>query len=151
MSNPTEPQPADFHVSTDIEVRWRDLDALGHVNNAVYFTYLEMARVRYMAEVGTTTDPDPTRQFPFLLGEASCRFLSTASLGQTLRVHVRTARLGSRSFEFEYLVAERDTGKAVATARTTQVCFDFAAGRSIPVPQGLRERFEAIEGRPLFS
>ena len=143
--------PSDFHVSTDVEVRWRDLDALGHVNNAVYFSYLEMARVRYMTEVGTTGESEPGRQFPFLLGEATCRFLATASLGQVLRVYVRASKVGNRSFEFEYLVTERDSGKAIATARTTQVTFDFAAGASVPVPPWLRDRLEAIEGRPLFS
>jgi acyl-CoA thioester hydrolase len=146
-----EPTPSDFHVYADLEVRWRDLDALGHVNNAVYFSYLESARVRYMAQVGTTSDPDPGKQFPFLLGEASCRFLATASLGQVLRVHIRASRVGNRSFEFEYLVSDRESGKPVATARTVQVCFDFAEGRTVSAPPWLRDRFEAIEGRPLFS
>jgi len=142
---------AEFHVHTDLEVRWRDLDALGHVNNAVYFSYLEMARLQYMTVVGTSTETEPGRLFPFLLGEAFCRYLATASLGQVLRVHIRASKVGTRSFEFEYLVTERETGKPLATARTTQVSFDFEAGRSTPVPAWFRDRLEAIEGRPLFS
>lgn len=151
MPTPPDDVLSDFHVHADLEVRWRDLDALGHVNNAVFFTYLESARVRYMNEVGTGGEVDPGRQFPFLLGEASCRFLATAGLGQWLRVFIRASKVGTRSFEFEYVVAERDTEKPLARARTTQVCFDFAAGRTVPVPPWFRDRLEAIEGRPLFS
>lgn len=142
--------PADFRVSVDVPVRFRDLDALGHVNNAVFFTFLEIARVRYLEVLGSS-DPDPTRRFPFLLGEASCRFLSTVSLDDVVRVHVRASKVGTKSFDFEYLLTLADDGSPVATARTTQVSFDFAQGRSMAVPVEFRDKLEEIEGRPLFS
>jgi acyl-CoA thioester hydrolase len=141
-----------FKVHIDIEIRFRDLDAFGHVNNAVYFTYLEMGRVAYMRALSEAGGVERDElDFPFILGRASCRFLATSGLGQTLRVAIRASSVGTKSFEFEYEVSNRDTGKLVATAKTTQVFFDYEAKETRQIPASVRDLLEHIEGRPLFT
>ncbi len=141
-----------FNVHTDIEIRFRDLDALGHVNNAVYFSFLEMGRVAYMRAMSEAAGTERDElDFPFILGRASCRFLATAGLGQTLRVAIRASAVGNKSFEFEYEVSNKDTGKLIATAKTTQVFFDYEAKETRQIPASVRDLLEQIEGRPLFS
>ena len=131
-----------FRFSTQLEVRWRDLDALGHVNNAVYFTYLEQARFRYLREIGLLGDtPESIR---FVLAEAACTYRSPLRLGERVTVWVRTSALGNSSFVFEYRV-EGEDGRLAATARTVQVCYDYRAGRSTPLPEEWRRRIIAYE------
>ena len=131
-----------FRFSTTVEVRWRDLDAMGHVNNAVYFTYLEQARIHYLREVGFV--PGAPSGMGFILAEASCQFKSPLQLGERATIRARVSQLRNSSFVFEYR-AEAEDGRLIATARTVQVCYDYQAQRPIPVPGEWREAVIAYE------
>ena len=135
-----------FRYKVEVQVRFRDLDAMNHVNNAVYFTYFEIARIAYYGEL--TGSPD-ARDLDMILAEATCTYRSPAVYRERLDVWVRTVSLGRSSSVFEYRIVEQTTGRLVATGRTVQVMYDYAAGRSTPMPPELRARFEAFEGRPL--
>ncbi|RME25147.1 MAG: acyl-CoA thioesterase [Deltaproteobacteria bacterium] len=142
------PDAEEFRVHCDIEVRFRDLDALGHVNNAVYLTYFEMARVRYMQRLGhEELDGPPGKVFPFVLLDVYCRYHSPVVLGERVRVYIRCSRIGTSSFEFEYRMESLGDGRLVASGRSTQVHFDYSAGRAVPVPDWLREKVKSLEGR----
>lgn len=131
-----------FRFSTTFEVRWRDLDALAHVNNAVYFTYLEQARFHYLREVGLLDDS--LESIRFILAEASCTYRSPLRMGERVTVWVRVSELRNSSFVFEYRV-EGEAGRLAATARTVQVCYDYDAGRSVRIPDDWRRRIIAYE------
>ncbi len=120
-----------FRFSTTLDVRWRDLDALNHVNNAVYFSYLEQARVRYMRNLGI--EPCVPAGIGFILAEASCQFRSPLRLGERVTVRARVSELGNSSFVFEYSIAGGD-GRLAATARSVQVCYDYRREQSVPLP-----------------
>ncbi len=145
------PTPDDFRISRVVEVRFRDLDAMGHVNNAAYFTYFEIAREGYARALGHCPDDerDPRLLYPFILLETSCRFLAAAGMSDRLRVHIRAGALGTKSFRFEYLITREGDGAAIASGASTQVGFDYAAGRTRILADDLVERFEAVEQRPL--
>ena len=131
-----------FRFSTVLEVRWRDLDPMGHVNNAVYFSYLEQARVHYLRELGTI--PSDPAGIGFILAEASCQFKSPLELGERVTIHTRVSEMRNSSFVFEYRLAGGD-GRLVATARTVQVCYDYQAQHPIPIPDGWRDAVVAYE------
>lgn len=131
-----------FRFSTEIEVRWRDLDALNHVNNAVYFTYLEQARVRYLRELGIV--PDTPSGIGFILAEASCQFKSPLALGECVTVHIRVSEVRHSSFVFEYRMEGEDR-RLAAEARSAQVCYDYEAKHPIPIPAEWREAFIGFE------
>jgi acyl-CoA thioester hydrolase len=131
-----------FRFSTTVEVRWRDLDPMGHVNNAVYFTYLEQARTHYLREVGLL--PGAPSGMGFILAGASCQFKAPLELGERVTIHTRVSQLRNSSFIFEYR-AEAGDGRLVATARTVQVCYDYQARRSLPIPDEWREAVIAYE------
>jgi acyl-CoA thioester hydrolase len=131
-----------FRFSTALKVRWRDVDALGHVNNAVYFTYLEMGRVEYLRQLELiSSSPDG---IGFILAEASCHFKAALGLDDQATIYVRTSELRNSSFVFEYRIEGKD-GKLAATARSVQVCYDYQAQSSIPVPDKWRETITAYE------
>jgi acyl-CoA thioester hydrolase len=131
-----------FRFSTTLEVRWRDVDALGHVNNATFFTYLEQGRVHYLRELGFL--PDDPSEIGIFIAEASCRYKSPLRLGEQVTIRVRVSALGRSSFDFDYCV-EGEDGRLAATGRSVQVCYDYEAGRPIPMPGRWREAITAYE------
>jgi acyl-CoA thioester hydrolase len=131
-----------YRFSTALEVRWRDVDALSHVNNAVYFNYLEQARLHYMDELGFLL-PNST-DVGIIIAEASCRFKSPLKLGEHVTIRARVSEFRRTSFIFEYRI-EGEDGRLAATARTVQVCYDYEDQRPSPIPDKWREAFIAYE------
>jgi acyl-CoA thioester hydrolase len=125
------------------EVTFRDLDFFGHVNNAVYLTYIENARLGYMREVLGIESLD---DLLVIVANANVDFRSRASLGETLEVGARVSRIGTKSFDMEHEIHGPD-GRQVAAATTTLVTFDYRGDATMPVPELWRERIEAFEAR----
>ena len=136
----------EFAVWEDIPVRFRDTDAMGHVNNAVLVTYLEVARQAYWKRFRQPTD---YARVPFILAHVSIDFRSQLRVDEVVRVYLRTTWISARSFGIEYEVRERDSGRLVAEAESVQVTFDYGRQQVVPVPDWLRSELEAVEGRPL--
>lgn len=138
-----------FHFHTTIDVRFRDLDAFGHVNNAVYLTYFEIARTSYFNAVhGRRLGVE---DFGVVVAEAHCRYRSPAYLDERLVVEVATVTLRSRSFELAYRITDQADGRLVAEGRTVQVAFDHKARRTTTFPLAFRREIEAFEGRSFDS
>jgi len=122
-----------------IEVPFRDLDALGHVNHTVFLRYMEDARTRYYMELAGLTDPT---RLDFILAEVTCTYHAPAGFRDRLRCGVRPESVGTRSFVWAYRVWNEATGATVATGRSVLVSFDYAAGRTVPVPDVIRRECE---------
>ena len=125
------------------EVTFRDLDVFGHVNNAVYLTYLENARVAYLREV---LGLDSLDDLLVIVANVNIDFRTRASLGETLEIGARTSRIGTKSFDLDHEIRGPD-GRLVAAAATTLVTFDYRGDSTMPVPELWRERIEAYEAR----
>ena len=135
-----------FHVVHDMIPRFRDTDAMGHINNAVYVTYLEVARQEYWRALDGTQD---YRRVPFILAHVTIDFRSEALVNEQLLIGCRCVKIGSKSFTFEYEIREKHTGRLVVEATSVQVCYDYDRKATIPVPDALRRAIEALEGRSL--
>lgn len=121
-------------LSTEIEVRFADLDAYGHVNNAIYFTYLETARINLFRE--RFADMMQSGLL-FLVVEASCRYRKPIELNDRVHVDISTEKLGRSSFTLSYLIHDGH-GKEFAEAQTVMVCFDQGRGKAIALPADFR-------------
>jgi acyl-CoA thioester hydrolase len=119
-------------------VRFRDLDAFGHVNNAVFLTYLEQARIEFLRHLGLLGRVD---DMTMILARAEIDFRSQATLGEEIEIGVRPSRFGTKSFNLDYEL--RSHGRLVAEARTVLVAFDYASGETIELPDSWRERLAA--------
>ena len=137
---------AGFTVVRELSPRFRDTDAMGHINNAVYVTYLEVARQAYWQTLDAEAD---YRRVPFILAGVKIDFRSEALVQETLELALRCAWIGTKSFGFDYEIRERTSRRLVVEASSVQVCYDYAAKRSIPMPAELRRRLETLEGRDL--
>jgi acyl-CoA thioester hydrolase len=133
-----------FRFATPIEIRFRDLDAFGHVNNAVYFTYMEMTRVAYFKRVGLLQAEFPSPFF--IIAEATCQFKAPIRLTTDLSIKVRVGRLGNSSFDMDYEFVDTASEQTLATGRTVQVMFDYAQRRSVPIPEQWRATLIEFEG-----
>ena len=130
-----------------VEVRFRDLDVLGHVNNAVYLTYMESARMAWWFHVTRKRD---LRDIGVILARIEVDFRSPASYGDTLDVGVACASIGRSSFALELDVTDHRTRRLVAEGRAVMVRFDYAANRPVPISGELRQLILAQdpEARP---
>lgn len=138
---------AAFRLLEPIVVRWGDVDQMGHVNNAKYFTYCESARMSYFAAIDLPRHRANERHGPALVA-ASLDFRRQVHWPAELEVGVRTAEVGRSSFRHEYAIFRRGGGEVVAEGSGVVAWVDYAAGRAIPLPDGLREairRFESGE------
>jgi acyl-CoA thioester hydrolase len=115
-------------------VRFRDVDSLGHVNNAVFLTYLEEARIAYLLPFGA----DVTNM---ILARVEIDFREPLRTGDEIEIGVRPAGVGTKSFELAYEVRSGDT--VAAEAKTVIVSYDYEGGRSVELPEAWREAFAA--------
>lgn len=131
-----------FPFYEEVHVRFRDVDAMGHVNNAVYFTYMEMARTAFFTRFLEIEKP---LDIPIILGEARCRYLSPAYFGERLRVGLGVSRWGNRSFDFVYRIEGGD-GRMVAAGHSVMVMYDYTREQSLPIPAEFREQIDSFQG-----
>jgi acyl-CoA thioester hydrolase len=120
-----------------ISVTLRDCDGLGHVNNAVYSTYIEIARTEYVFGL---TDGRRLGDFDFILARTEMDFRSQATLGDELIVQLRPVRIGRKSWELESRILRADDRRVVIESSAILVSFDFETDRAIPVPEPFRSR-----------
>jgi acyl-CoA thioester hydrolase len=135
-------QPAHRWVfQTSIEVRFRDCDAMGHVNHAVYLTYLEQARWKWWQQFVRDA---PAAEASIILARAECDFRAPATFGEVLEVRVAVTRVGRTSFGCAYEIVRVADARLIAEARTVQVTYDYSRGTPIPIPNQLRAELERL-------
>lgn len=133
----------DYRFLSRVRVQFRDIDALGHVNNAVYLSYLEIVRLDlYEALFGR----EGFQRMPYVIGDMYMRYVAPARLRDELELGIRVAEVGRRSFVFEYRIRNAATGETIADARSTNVMFDPRTGKTYDVPQELIDGFEDFQG-----
>ena len=111
-------------------VRFRDCDPMGHVNNAVYSTYLEQARIGVLGGLD-----------PFILARVEIDFRAELRAGEEVEVATRCSRVGTKSFDLEHVV--RADGRVVAEAKSVLVGYDYDAGQSVPITDTTKRRLAA--------
>jgi acyl-CoA thioester hydrolase len=129
-----------FRCAVPIQIRFRDTDAMRHVNNAVYLTYLEVARTAYWEKVFAI---DSYNQVDFVLARAEIDFVKPLYVHDPTTVWIRVSEIGAKSFRFAYEVVTGDD--LAARAETVQVMFDYAANRSKPMSERQRAAILAFE------
>ncbi len=122
-----------------IPVRWGDMDALGHVNNAAYFTYMEQTRITWLEALGAPVLSLQNAQGCVIVN-ATCTFHKPVTYPATLKIGMYGAAPGRSSFESSYELRDADTDVLYASGSARIVWVDYASGRSIPLPEFIRER-----------
>lgn len=134
----TQPITRDqFRYWKTIEVRWGDMDAQGHVNNTVYFTYCESARVELLRKIGFKGKQAGLAEGPTLV-HASCDFKRQVVYPAKLDVGLRVERTGERSFKITYGIFFHGSDEISAVATSINAWANYAEGRSVKLPEEIR-------------
>jgi acyl-CoA thioester hydrolase len=135
-----------FRFRLQVQARFRDCDMFGHVNNAVYFTYMEEARWAYWRQL---TGEFPHGGLPgLILARAECDFIRPIRPGERIDVWLATTRIGKSSFSIDCEMLD-EQGAPVAKGKAVLVTYDYAAASPIPIPDWCRTKLEEYEGRNL--
>jgi acyl-CoA thioester hydrolase len=157
VAGPPDPRDLEgqFGHRTSVEIRFADTDAMGHVNNAVYLTFVESARVGWwMAASGEPLERVAGRSDGLILAEAEIAFRSPVFFGETVVVETRAGRIGRTSLGVEHRLTASPSGgpvRLVATCRSVIVRYDYVTETPVAWPPELVARVEAFEGRSLRS
>jgi acyl-CoA thioester hydrolase len=144
----------DFAHRHLLEVRLADTDAMGHVNNASYLTYVEIARVAYYEQVIGKALPLGVHgaEEGMILAEIRVAYRSQAFYGETLTVESRIERIGRSSFTMAHRLtapaSRYGPARLVATADSVLVAYDYRDEAPISVPEDWRASIAAYEGWP---
>lgn len=131
-----------FRYTFPVEVRFGDIDGMGHVNNAVFATYYEIGRTRYYRDVVGARDLE---SIDFILARLEIDFVEPILLEDVVSLGLRVSSIGSTSFGFEYLLTRN--GRVAGRGRSVQVFYDYATRGKKPVPGSFVAKVSAFEGR----
>lgn len=127
-------------------VQWGDQDLFGHVNNVVYFRWLESARIAYFQESGLA-DLMARHKVGPILASIKCDYRRQLRYPDTVRISASVVKLGRSSLQMNHLIYSDSLGGIVASGESTVVVFDYSLQRSAPIPDDVRARIDEFEGR----
>ena len=156
-ANATAPDPRDFSGSfrhrVEIVVRFADTDAMGHVNNAKYLTYCEIARIRYWTDItGEPIALGTEGAESLILAEARITYRAPAFHGEIVTVETRATRIGRSSFTLEHRLlacVKGEETRLVAVSESILVRYDYASSVPVALSPEVVAAIEAFEGRSL--
>lgn len=132
-----------FKYKTTIETRFADFDMMGHVNNATYFTFMEIARTKYWMQAVQWD----WKKTGVVIAHASLEYITPIFLEDKISMYVRTSRIGKSSFDLEYLLIKIKNGEEVVCSKGKTVCvaFDYEAKSSVPIPEDEKNKMMIFE------
>ncbi len=134
-----------FNLEIPIQLRFVDLDMMGHVNNAKYLSFIEVSRIHYFKDVlGDSVD---WKEKGIILARTEIDYLYPVSLYDSLYVRIACTELGSKSFvlSYELVIKKAEKEKMVAKASTTMVCYDYVNNKSIEMPVEWRQKIAKFD------
>lgn len=136
-----------YNHKISIKVRFSDLDAMGHVNNASYLSYLEEARLAYYNHVMNMDTNN--LEFNAVVARIEIDYVDQIRLGDEVEVYTRTSKIGNKSSDVEHLVVVTNNNKKeiAAKAFTKLVSFDYKMGESVPVSEETKRIIQEFEKR----
>jgi acyl-CoA thioester hydrolase len=138
-----------FPIVIDVPIAWGEMDAFGHVNNAVYFRYFESARIAYLYAIGFTGREDggkPKGVGP-ILHSTHCRFRLPLAFPDDVRVGARATAVAADRFTMEYRIVSRRLDAVAADGGGIVVAYDYASGSKADLPAAVLDRIEALRLR----
>ncbi|OEE80103.1 acyl-CoA thioesterase [Vibrio genomosp. F6] len=134
----------EYSVITEIPVAWGEMDALNHVNNAVYFRYFETARIAHFNKVELMEEMAMTKVGP-VLGETQCRYKLPVTYPDTLLIGSKVTDMQSDRFTMQYEIVSKKLGKITTIGSATIVMFDFKTNQKAELSERLSLAIKALD------
>lgn len=137
-----------FHNRVPLQLRFNDVDVLGHVNNTVYFSFYDTGKAYYFTAVrGERMD---WKHVDTVIANVNCAYLAPIFFTDKVEVMTTTLSISEKSFRLLQMIREVNTGEVKSVCETVMVCFDPKTGKSVAVSNEMREKLIRFEGRDLF-
>ena len=134
-----------FPVSLNLRLDWSELDAFGHINNVMYFKFLQASRVNYWEKMGLDVLDNNVGMGP-LLADTRCSFRKPLYYPGNIKVQVSVEFIKNTSFGLYHQIFN-EQGELAAEGHDVVVLYDFRAHEKVVVPQNIRAIIETLEGR----
>ncbi|WP_322973956.1 acyl-CoA thioesterase [Pedobacter sandarakinus] len=134
---------SNFNYKTNIHTRFVDFDLMGHVNNSVYFTYLEIARTNYWEEIIRWD----WKKTGIVIAHAEMDYILPILMNDRIAIHIRTSRIGSSSFDLDYQIVKVKGTEEVICSKGKTVCIaiDYATKKPTGVPEAEKQKMIGFE------
>lgn len=130
---------------TNIEVRYRDTDSMGHVSSPIYYDYMQSAYLEYMHAL---LELPKDQKLPHIMVKTSCEYTSQAHYGDTIVVLSTVSKFGGKSFEMDHEVRHTTSdGRVVAKLKSVHVMFDYEEQSTYPIPEDFKTRVSNFQGK----
>lgn len=137
-----------FRHNLPIQIRFNDMDMLGHVNNTTYFKFFDLAKCRYFEEL-VKPEPLDWKKINVVVANINCDFYAPTFFNESIAVCTAVTKIGDKSLRMEQRVYETETGQVKALCHTILVRYDIEKGCSMAITDEWRESIEKFEGHPV--
>lgn len=137
-----------FQVSLEIPVVWGEIDALQHVNNAVYFRYFETVRIEYLQRIGMMKLLADGKMMP-VVAETSARYRRPVTFPDTLLVEAKVSEFDECGFNMHYQITSRRQEAVTTLGEARIVLLDRTSGKKTPLTDELKRQILQLEHLPI--
>ena len=149
MNNQQQHTTEGFRHHTDVQIRFNDIDILGHVNNTVYFSFYDTGKAYYFNAV--RRGQMNWQEVDTVIANVNCAYISPILFGEKVEVYTRCEALGEKSFKLRQMLVEKTTGEVKSVCETVMVSINRETKKSCPIPESWRKQFSDYEQRDLSS
>ena len=133
----------EYKHSVPVQLRFNDVDGLGHVNNSVYFSFYDLGKTEYFKTINGGVIPD---EIDIVVAHAEVDFIMPVFLTDEIAVQTTVRDIGNKSFELMQRIIDTKNNVVKCRCKTIMVGFDFKNNCSIPISQKWRDAISAFEG-----
>lgn len=137
MNPNTLPPLSEFEHSVDLQIRFNDIDILGHLNNTVYFSFFDTGKAYFFEHI--MDGKMDWQKVESVIANVDCAYIAPIYFGEEIEVWTRCKDVFDKSFVLQQVIVEKKSGEIRAAAETVMVSYDPAARRSMPVPDKWRD------------
>lgn len=134
------PSVGEFKHSTDLQIRFSDVDVLGHVNNTVYLAFYDTGKAWFFSDIHERVVE--WSKVETVIANIDCCFVAPIYFGEKVAVYSRCEAIYDRSFKVLQVIAEKESGAIKSACETVMVCFDPERKESMPMPEHWRRALE---------
>lgn len=134
------PPLSEFRYQTDLQIRFSDVDVLGHVNNTIYLSFYDTGKAWFFSNI--LDRAIEWSKVETVIANVDCCYIAPIFFGEKVVVHTRCEFISDRSFKLMQVIALKDSGEIKSACETVMVCFDPATQQSIPMPTHWRDALE---------
>ena len=135
-----------FYHTTPIQLRFNDFDALGHVNNSVYFSFFDLGKTTYFNQV--IPDISVNKEVGVVIANIQVSFLVSVYPGENVAVETAVVEIGNKSFKLLQRLIDLETKEVKCVCQTVMVCYDAKTRSSHPISEAWRKAMAEFEGNP---